>query len=155
MRYRVAERAIPAAGAPHRGETRHWRATFYRWYASVYRLLKAHDLIASPAFFVIKAAERSLAAAGSGLEPHPRTSEPTLSPRELAVRFSDTQSYFVSEALNAAGPPRLYRSYREHVRHSAAPHNPLDGLPVEPHRARDGLQAGRSRAGKLAAPRRP
>ena len=32
------------------------RPTFYRWYAA-YRLLKAHDLIASPAYIVIKAAE--------------------------------------------------------------------------------------------------
>ena len=32
------------------------RTTFYRWYER-YRLLKAHDLITSPAFIVIKAAE--------------------------------------------------------------------------------------------------
>jgi putative transposase len=50
----------------------------------------------------------SALAPGPGLEPHPdevrrqivdlALEEPELSPRELAVRFTDTQRYFVSEA---------------------------------------------------------
>ncbi len=71
------------------------RATFYRW-CDVYQS-------GGP-----RGPGRSLAPAGSRLEPdsgrYPRADrqlaldEPTLSPRELAVRFTDTEKYFVSEA---------------------------------------------------------
>ena len=72
------------------------RATFYRWYD---RYLDRRA----------GGAGGSSLAAGPGLEPHPRRgprarssswrwSEPELSPRELAVRFTDEKSYFVSEA---------------------------------------------------------
>src|SRR5262249_54014261 len=71
------------------------RATFYRWYDR-YRPWRAGGV------------ERSFAAARSGVEPHPRTGTPadastgarraSAVAAELAVRFTDTQSYFVSEA---------------------------------------------------------
>ena len=44
---------------------------------------------------------------------------------------------------------------RKHLRHRAPPHDPIEGLPVEQDRARDGLQTGRGRAEKLAPSRRP
>src|SRR5919112_6553831 len=44
---------------------------------------------------------------------------------------------------------------REHFRHRAAPHNPLEGLPVEQDGPRDGVQAGRRSAEKLAPARWP
>jgi hypothetical protein len=40
------------------------------------------------------------------------------------------------------------------VRHRPAPHDPLEAPPVQPHRARNDLQACRSCAEKLATPRR-
>ena len=71
------------------------RATFYRWY----------DLYRSDGPKPWRIARPR---PGSGLEPHPRRGraeivtlaldEPDLSPRELAVRFTDTEKYFVSEA---------------------------------------------------------
>ena len=90
-----AGRAIASAGAPHAGEARHPQGDLLPLVRSV-----SDRRAGGP--------RRPLAAPGSGLEPHPgrcpRTDqdlaldEPELSPRELAVRFTDTESYFVSEA---------------------------------------------------------
>jgi len=47
-----------------------------------------------------------------------------------------------------------HEPHRKHVRNRTPPHDPVEGLPVEPHRACHGLQACRSRAENLATPRR-
>ena len=44
---------------------------------------------------------------------------------------------------------------RKHLRDRAAPHDPIEGMPLEQDRARHGLQARRGRREKLASPRRP
>ena len=91
-----AGRAIASANQAHAGETRHSEGDLLPLVRSV-----QDRWTGSP--------RRSLASAGSGLEPHPGRSlrerivnlaldETDLSPRELAVRFTDTESYFVSEA---------------------------------------------------------
>src|SRR3954468_22306585 len=90
-----ARRAVASAGAPHAAEARHSRATFHRWY------------------------DRFLTGGVEALEdrrPWPKRvwnripeavreriielalNRPELSPRELAVTFTDAESYFVSEA---------------------------------------------------------
>ncbi len=51
-------------------------------------------------------------------------------------------------------PSADHEPHRKHVRHGAAPHGPFEGLRVEPHRARHGLQARRSCTEELATPRR-
>jgi len=43
----------------------------------------------------------------------------------------------------------------KHVRNRAPSRDPVEGLPIEPHRAHHGFQACRSRAEKLATPGRP
>src|ERR1700730_85240 len=90
-----AGRAISHAGQAHAGEARHPEGHILPLVRSL-----SHRRPRSPG--------RSLAPAGSRLEPDPRhgersdhqaaLDEPTLSPRERAVRFTDTESYFVSEA---------------------------------------------------------
>src|SRR6202045_1698784 len=47
-----------------------------------------------------------------------------------------------------------HQPHRKHLRHRAPPHHPIEGLPVERHRARDGLQTGRRRPEMLAPSRR-
>ena len=74
-------------------------------------------------------------------------------------RMSEQRSRYVARLLRL--PRRAlealmeHESDREHVRHGATPHDPIEGLPLEQDRARDGLQAHRGRAEKLALPRRP
>jgi putative transposase len=78
-------RTLEKIGIPH--------ATFYRWY-DLYQWSGSSG--------------RPTAQAGSCLEPLPddvreriirlALDQPALSPRELAVRFTDTEGYFVSEA---------------------------------------------------------
>jgi len=51
--------------------------------------------------------------------------------------------------------PKNDQPHRKHLRHRAPPHDPIEGLYVQQHRARDGLQTARSRAEKLAPSRRP
>ena len=88
-------RAIPFAGAPHAGTARHPRATFHRWYD---RFLTGG----------VEALEDRSPRPGRVWNRIPEDvrdrivelalDQPELSPRELAVRFTDTESYFVSEA---------------------------------------------------------
>ena len=91
-----AGRAVASAGEAHAGEARHPQGDLLPLVRPV-----SDRRAGGP--------RRSLAPAGSGLEPHPRRlsasgssnlalDEPALSPRELAVRFTDTEGYFVSEA---------------------------------------------------------
>ena len=89
-----AGRAVAFAGPADAGQDRHPPADIL----SLVRSLSA----AAPK------PSRTVVQAGSGLEPHPgrgsaqvvdlALEEPDLSPRELAVRFTDTEKYFVSEA---------------------------------------------------------
>ena len=47
-----------------------------------------------------------------------------------------------------------HQPHRKHLRHRAPPHHPIEGLPIQQDRARDGLQTGRDGAEKLAPSRR-
>jgi transposase-like protein len=90
-----AGREVPATGASHPGETRH----------SPGDLL---PLVRPAQQWWTGGLERPLAPPGSRVDRIPdgvrenviqmALDEPALSPRELAVRFTDSQSYFVSEA---------------------------------------------------------
>jgi hypothetical protein len=48
-----------------------------------------------------------------------------------------------------------YQPHRKHLRYPAPPHDPIEGMPIQQDRARDGLQTGRGRSEKLASARWP
>src|SRR3954452_937121 len=88
-------RAVASAGQAHAGQARHRPATFYHWY-DLYRsggpeALEDHRSRPSRVWNRIpdQVRERIVNLA---------LDEPTLSPRELAVRVTDSEKYFVSEA---------------------------------------------------------
>src|SRR4029077_7189389 len=88
-----ARRALPFAGAPHPGETRHSQGDFLSLLYRTGGLDALGDRSPRPDRVWNQipdmVRQRIIRLA---LE------EPALSPRELAVRFTDTESYFVSEA---------------------------------------------------------
>src|SRR5271165_2795181 len=90
-----AARTVLAAGAPHPGPTRIPRATFYRWYDRHSRggpdALDGRSPRRDRVWNRIPDGVR-----GNIIEL--ALDEPALSPRERAVRFTDTKSYFVSDA---------------------------------------------------------
>jgi putative transposase len=89
-----ARQAVASAGAPHAGQARHSPTTFHRWY----------DRFLTGGVDALEAAGRGRTA----LDCIPENvreriidlalNRPELSPRELAVTFTDTEGYFVSEA---------------------------------------------------------
>src|SRR5271169_2679091 len=88
-------RAIASAGPANAGQARHPRATFYRWY----------DLCRSGGPEALADRCPRPDRVWNRIPDDVRTrivtlalDEPDLSPRELAVRFTDTEKYFVSEA---------------------------------------------------------
>jgi len=94
-----AGRAVPAAGARYPGETGHSAATFYRWYdrhrsggpEALSDRSPRMDRVWNRIPGTVRENVIQLA-----------LDEPALSPRELAVRFSDTKDYFVSAASVSA-----------------------------------------------------
>jgi transposase-like protein len=68
--------------------------------------------------------------------------------RDAMLTFYD----FPAEPLEALAN---HEPHRKHVRNRTPSHAPVEGMPVEPHCARHGLQACRSCTEKLATPRRP
>ena len=90
-----AGRAISHAGQAHAGEARHPEGHIYRW-CDLYHTggpealgdrSPRPDRVWNQIPDMVRDQIIKLA-----------LDEPTLSPRELAVRFTDTESYFVSEA---------------------------------------------------------
>ena len=90
-----AGRAIPSAGAPDAGADRRAPGTFYRWY----------DLYQTGGPEALEDRSPKPDRVWNRIPDEVREQivqlaldEPELSPRELAVHFTDTESYFVSEA---------------------------------------------------------
>ncbi len=73
---------------------------------------------------------------------------------EAACAEAIAQNVHSADVVRALEASADNEPNRKHVRYGAAPYDPVEGLPIEPHRPRDGLQAGRSRTAKLATPRR-
>ena len=99
-----AGRAIGPAGQPHTGEARHSGATFYRW-CDLYQTggpEALEDRSPRPDRVWNRIPDNV-----RGQIVQLALDEPELSPRELATRFTDSKSYFVSEAS-------VYRLLKEH-----------------------------------------
>ena len=103
MRYPAAEkleiiRLVEQSHLPARARWKQLgipRATFYRWYDLFRPAASRRWKIAAHGPTGSGTASRKTSGTGSSSL---ALDEPNLSPRELAVRFTDTESYFVSEA---------------------------------------------------------
>src|SRR3954447_4601581 len=90
-----AGRAIASTGASDAGEARHLSPAFYRWY-DLYQTggpEALEDRSPRPQRVWNRIPDKV-----RGQLVQLALEEPELSPRELATRFTDTESYFVSEA---------------------------------------------------------
>ena len=87
-------RAIPPAGPAESGQVGHCETTFYRWYDRYrsFGLSGLEDRTSGPGRIwnhIPDSVRQEIVELA--------LQEPELSPRELAVRFTDTKRYFVSE----------------------------------------------------------